>query len=206
MPKHDYTAKDALIILLGKIERASPEFADQIRATINAGKAKLQKVVERAESGKGPKRKRHYWETVPYSDEEALQVALSALNAYLVETRLFMEIAGDDFKAVGESPPKPKKDPTASGYAAPFAADIWTRDFLGGPEPSPSPTLPVLNIDKPKQLVIDAHPGQQILEKAGSDDVPLPPPDSKGLDSLQAILGELQLLADFKEVKNGDAR
>jgi hypothetical protein len=206
MSKHDYTAKDALILLLGKIERSSPEFADQIRATINAGKAKLQKVVERSESGKGPKRKRLYWETVPYSDEEALKVALTALNAYLVETRLFMEIAGDDFKAVGESPPKPKKEPAASGYAPSLEAETWTADLLGKPEPSPTPTLPVFNVDKPKQLVIDAQPGRQILEKAGSDDVPLSPPDPKGLESLQAILGELQLLADFKEVKNGNAR
>ena len=38
MPNHDYTAKDALALLVGKVEAASPVLAKQIQSAIDAGK------------------------------------------------------------------------------------------------------------------------------------------------------------------------
>lgn len=200
---HDYTAKDALSLLLGKIESTASDLAERIRIAINSGKPELKKVVESSESGRGPKRRRQYWQTVPYTDEEALQVAIAVLEAHLLETRLFLETAATDFAQAGEAPPKPKKEPTEpapSPYSPGelFRAESW-RDL------NPTDHLPVAKVGVSKQLVVEAEP-EQVLEKNQSDDLTLLPDKKDEIGSLERIFGRLEIMADFKEVHRGDAR
>lgn len=199
---HDYTAKDALSLLLGKIESTAPDLAERIRVAINAGKPELKKVVESSESGRGPKRRRQYWQTVPYADEEALQVAIAVLEAHLLETRLFLETAATDFAQAGESPPKPKKEPTETAQSSHSAGELFSQSWR---DLKPTEHLPIINVGASKQLVVEAEP-EQVLEKNQSEDLTLLPDKKDEIVSLESIFGRLDIMAEFKEVHRGDAR
>ena len=72
MPKHDYSAKDALAILIQKTEVVAPELAKRIRLAIDAGKDVQAEETIMPASGKRRAKKRYYRKHVPYTDEEKL--------------------------------------------------------------------------------------------------------------------------------------
>src|SRR6267378_472492 len=99
MNGQDYTPEDALNILMAKLRAKDSELAVEIQAAIDQGKD-----IQQTEPAKGRKKARSYRKTVPYSRQEALQVAIDALNAYFVEQPLFMNSCHDNMAqaVVGE--------------------------------------------------------------------------------------------------------
>ena len=104
MSDQEYTAEQALDLLLAKLREKSPDLADDVQEAIDAGK-------DASETEPAPDRRkkdRVYRKTVAYSHAEALQVALKALHAYFVEQPLFVDSALQQFAkaAVGVPPPR----------------------------------------------------------------------------------------------------
>jgi hypothetical protein len=94
MSKHEYTAGQALELLLGKLNERDETLAAHVRSAIDAGKDVKQRAPVR-----GRRRKqRVYRKAVPFTEEEALGVALDALQAYFVEQPLFINSAAQDFR------------------------------------------------------------------------------------------------------------
>jgi hypothetical protein len=85
--KHEYSPQEALDLLLRKLNERDQELAVRVRAAVNAGTD-----VQEIEKPRGPEtnKPRSYRRTVPYSPEQALQVALDALQAHFVEQPLFI--------------------------------------------------------------------------------------------------------------------
>jgi hypothetical protein len=95
MSAHEYTPQDALEILMHRLRDRNSELADHIQAVVDAGKD-----VQETETYRGRrKQSRSYRKTQPYSYEEALQVALDALQCYFVEQYLFIDSCLDDVAA-----------------------------------------------------------------------------------------------------------
>ncbi|HKH46317.1 MAG TPA: hypothetical protein VKM72_16775 [Thermoanaerobaculia bacterium] len=94
MSTHDYTAAQALELLLGKLKERDADLALHVQSAIDAGKD----VEEREPSRRSRKRPRVYRKVVRLSDEEALQVALDVLQAYFVEQPLFVDSAAKNFR------------------------------------------------------------------------------------------------------------
>ena len=92
MALHDYSPGQALALLLGKIEERSPELASSLRTAIDAGKD-----VWESDDSVAYRKPREYRKSVRFSDEEALQVAVSALRAHFVERPLFTTSAVNEF-------------------------------------------------------------------------------------------------------------
>jgi hypothetical protein len=92
MPLHEYESQEALELLMTKLRSRDEELAAEIQAAIDAGK-------DVAETEPIPgRRKRHvYRRTIPFSNEEALQVAVTALQAYFVEQPMFVDAAAAEF-------------------------------------------------------------------------------------------------------------
>src|SRR5689334_5673757 len=99
MPKHDYTPKEALDLLIRKIEDVSSALAHQIRSAIDAG-TDIQ-ATETIENGRRKSKKRYYRKHIAYTDEEALGVALAVLESHLIESRMLVNAAHEEFKQVG---------------------------------------------------------------------------------------------------------
>jgi len=93
MGKHDYTPEQALTLLIDKLTKVDADLARQVQEAANAGKDMLETEQSR---GRGKKKLRTYRRTVPYSMEEALQVALNALRAHFVEQPLFINSCHDN--------------------------------------------------------------------------------------------------------------
>jgi hypothetical protein len=74
-----------------KLAAGSETLADHVQAAIDAGKD----VSETEPAPDRRKKARVYRKTVPFSHEEALQVALDALQAYFVEQPRFVDSAAD---------------------------------------------------------------------------------------------------------------
>ena len=82
--KHEYTPQQALELLMRKLTARDEALAAEVQAVVNAGKD-----VREIEYSSGHKKLRSYRRTIPYSPEEALEVALDALNAHFVQQPLF---------------------------------------------------------------------------------------------------------------------
>lgn len=102
MSTHDYTASQALELLMRKLREADASLADRVQAAIDAG----QDVSQTEPSQDRRKKARTYRKQVPFSPEDALQEALNSLQAYFVEQPLFENAALDSFasSALGDSP------------------------------------------------------------------------------------------------------
>jgi hypothetical protein len=103
----DYTPEIALRSLMSKLTERDPELAARIQTAMDEGKD-----IDEAEvvKGKGKKKKRReYRKTVPYTDEEALKVALKALEAYFIGQPLFANSLHENMvkTAIGE-PRRPR--------------------------------------------------------------------------------------------------
>lgn len=91
MPEHQYSPQQALDLLMKKLRARDETLAAQVQAAIDAGKD----VSETEPATDGRKKPRYYRKTVPFTHEEALQIALDALQACFVELPLFMTSAVD---------------------------------------------------------------------------------------------------------------
>ena len=106
MPRHQYNAGQALDLILKRLESKDTRLAAHVRFAIDAGKD-----VEETEPALDRRRReRTYRKTVPFTHEEALHVALDALQAYFVEQPLFVAAAADSFaKAAIGVPPRRRR-------------------------------------------------------------------------------------------------
>lgn len=87
MAVYEYTSQQAFEVLMDHLRKRDEQLAMHIQAVVDAGRD----VDETQQVGKRRKRTRSYRRTVPYGYEEALQVALDALQAYFVEQPLFFD-------------------------------------------------------------------------------------------------------------------
>lgn len=99
---HAYTPKEALDLLLRKLRAADQHLARQIEDAINAGKD-VEETDLNSRRRLSRKKPRVYRRTVPFTEEEALRVALVALRAYFVELPSIANAAAASFEtaAVG---------------------------------------------------------------------------------------------------------
>lgn len=94
MSKHDYTPDQALELLIQKVNERNPALAVEVRAAVNAGRDVQETEQVRKRGGK--MKSLSFRRTVPFSTEQALEVALEALKAHFVEQPLFANSVLDD--------------------------------------------------------------------------------------------------------------
>jgi hypothetical protein len=138
MPNHDYSPREALDLLLRTIRRREPELEVQLQAVIDAGKD----VVE-TEPASVRSAIRQYRKTVRFSDEEALRMAVDALQAHFVEQPLFVQSAVRNFTAA----------------AVGRHREPWDGDWLQRQEPTGDE-----GIGTTKELVIEVRTETQITD------------------------------------------
>jgi hypothetical protein len=160
MPKNQYTAQQALELLMRKLMAQDPGLAAEVQAAIDAGKD-----VSETKPIAGRRKGHVYRRTVPFSHEEALQVALDALQAYFVEQPMFVFAAADSLAqsaigvpANGRNPVQVSRDQgeplslEGGGLEKAIEIEIQTETQISrtGDE-----TLPLKRV--PKQLIEDQH-------------------------------------------------
>ena len=170
MPTHDYTPRQALDLLFGKMAERFPELLRRMEHAIDAGKdVQEEEVTSR-------RRVRSFRKNVPYTDEEALGVALAVLRAHLIETRKFIESAATEFTRVDVAPPK--------------------RRESGGDDAEDSSRSRVYGRNEPKKVEIEVEP-ETVLEKRDLPNVSLMTGTGLEMKSLEAFFHQLQELTDF---------
>jgi len=170
MPHHDYSPREALDLLLRNIREREPELALQLQAVIDAGKD----VVE-TEPPLTRRAQREYRKTVRFTDEEALRIALDALQAHFVEQPLFVQSAARNFTtaAVGNH------------------RTLWNADWLQG-EPTARE-----GIGLEKDLVIEIQTETQISEPE-EQTVRLPAGSGRQIEEQRNNIKRLLELIDFR--------
>jgi hypothetical protein len=93
MSNQDYNAEQALELLMRKVRGRDATLADSIQDAIDEGKDITEIDAPRDRRQKA----RSYRKTVAFTHEEALEVAVRALEAHFVEVPLFINSAVDDF-------------------------------------------------------------------------------------------------------------
>ncbi len=196
MPDHDYTAKDALDLLVRKIHGASPALALRIQSAIDAGKDVQAEETILPAAGKRRAKKRFYRKHIAYTDEEALGVAMTVLESHLVESRMLVNAAQGEFKQVGLAAPKkltPVVQPGAPTQAT-LALDVELTDEVAE----------VLGVAEPKDIAIEGEP-EVVQEKKNLPDVRFLPIDDRQLKSLRELFQGLKAFTDFQEANHGNA-
>lgn len=170
MTEHEYSAQDALERLLRLIERKDSRLADEVRASIDAGKD-----VEESDSPTGRRRKaRRYRKSVRLSDQEALDAALKVLEAYFVEQSLFALSAHANF------------------YEAALVVEngFWQKLRVHSSDEAE-------RIGEPKEIAIDLRPETQIT--GSTDEIWILKPDTPDqLLSQQGNIRRLRVLLGFE--------
>jgi hypothetical protein len=189
MPSHDYTAKDALALLIKKIEEASPPLANRIRSAIDAGKDVQAEEIISPAVGKKKAKKRYYRKHIAFTDEEALGAAMTVLESHLVESRMMVNAARGEFKQVGLASPKKLKPVVQPGATAqpPPELDMELTDEVAE----------VLGVEEPKDIAIEGEP-EAVQEKKNLPDVRFTSIDEEQLKSLRELFQKLKGLTDFK--------
>ena len=176
MPSHEYTARDALELLLQRIESASPELALRIQLAVDEGKDISMEGEEPVGPRRGRKRKKRYYrKNVPLTDEEALKVALEVLKSHLIESRKIINATHAEFTQVGLAPPM---QDNANEHPN-------QQDLVGG----------IAKLER-KAIEIEIEP-ETVQEKKNLPDLKLIPIDDEQLRGLEKILTELQALTNF---------
>jgi hypothetical protein len=178
MSNHEYSPERALEVLLGKLGERDATLAAVIRGAIDAGKDTV--VTEPSRNGRG--KPRIYRQTVPFTHEEALQVAVNALQAYFVELPLLINSAVENFEMAAIGIPRQKLPP-----------------FNGDDEPE--------QLDKQaqgiqKDLEIELEPATQI-SRSQQVTVPLKPLERQQIDDQLSKLKRLAELVNFMEEQSG---
>lgn len=169
MAQHEYSAQEALALLLERLESEDPNLASEVRASIDAGRD----VVER-EPGRG--RRRRGWEyrrTVALTPEEALIAALEVLQAYFIEQPLFFNSLSEDFATAALAP----------------ATTFGDQPFLASGDS-------LASIGQDKEIVITLQPETQISTGA-QDQILVTRVSDSLIVSQQEHLSALRQLFDF---------
>ena len=197
MPNHDYTAKDALALLVREIEGASPVLAKQIGLAIDAGKDVQAEEAISPAAEKGKAKKRYYRKHIAYTDEEALSVAMTVLESHLVESRMLVNAAQGEFKQVGLASPKKLEPVVQPGFVAQsrLALDVELKGEV----------VEILGVAESKVIAIESEP-EAVQEKKNRPDVRFEPIDPEQLASLHELFKKLKTLTDFQEANHGNPR
>lgn len=176
---HQYTPQQALEILMRKLKARDETLAAQVQAAIDAGKdvAETEPPVDRR------KKARVYRKTVPFTHEEALQVALDALQAYFVEQQLFVDSAADSLakSVIGV----PKHDLPSWAYS-PEASN-------GEPEP-----LTLKGTNEEKAVEIEMQTETQ-LSRTGEETMPLKRMSKEQIEVQSHHIADLRKLTNFTQ-------
>jgi hypothetical protein len=179
MPNHEYTPEKALELLMRKLGETNEILAAQIQAAIDAGKD----IRETEPSPDGRKKPRVYRKTVPFTYEEALQVALDGLQAHFVEQPLFMKSAALNFTrtAIGRTGRRVRP-----GSERPRLNSAKQRE-----------TISMEQLDEEKVVEIELQTETQI-EKSGPETEPLKRLDDDQIKKRQSQLSKLRKLTTFQ--------
>lgn len=175
MPTQEYTPQQAVELLMAKLKSRDEDLASEIQAAIDAGKD-----VTETEPVPG-RRKRHvYRRTIPFSNEEALQVAVTALQAYFVEQPMFVEAAAAEFAqaAIGI--------PTGRRRLSQIALEEHEAVSLEGR-------------GERKRVEIEIQTETQI-SRTGEETLPLLPVARGTIEEQRQQINRLRELMDFKEM------
>lgn len=180
MPSTEYTAEQALAVLMGKLEARDEELAAHVQEAIDAGKdvSETEPAVDRR------KKARVYRKTVPFSHEEAIQIALNALQAYFIEQPLFVNSAADNLAKAAVGIPRnnlPDWEYSSAGAA-------------GEPEP-----VSLEGKDQEKLVEIEMRTETQI-SRTGDETQPLKRTSVQLIDQQWQHIKQLRALTHFNEV------
>lgn len=150
--------------------------AASVQAAIDTGKD----VSESEPATDGRKKDRIYRKTVPFSHDEALQIALDALQAYFVEQPMFVSSSADNLakSAIGV----PQK-----------GLQNWRVDGIEANE-----SLSLEGIDQEKAVEIELQTATQI-SRIGEETIPLKRISREQIEQQHKQIIELRKLADFAE-------
>ena len=176
MPSHDYSAGEALRLLLDNVTKANPELGTRIEIAINEGKEVQESTSDLSKRGRRPRTPRYYRKDVPFTDEEALKAALTVLESHLIETRMFARAAHGEFHAVGMTDINSLQSPTDKGG---------------------QPAVPEA-IDSPKVIEIELE-SETVQSKRDVPNHILKAEQDADIDSLRVVFSKLRHFLDFGE-------
>lgn len=172
MPSHDYSPRAALELLIRKVTERDPELASRLQSAIDAGKD-----VSERQYSPHRKRPRLYRKTVRFSDEEALRVAVDALQAHFVEQPMFVISAAHQFAAAAlGGRVDPSRIPRAESPKAVATEGV--------------------GVDKPLEIEVQT---ETQISTADEQTVRLAPPAADALKQQQEHVGRLLDLTRFEE-------
>lgn len=173
MSKHDYTPEQALEVLLRKLKEREESLEAAVRLAIDLGKdvSEVQRISRR--------RTRKYRKTVPFTHEEALQLALDVLHAYFVDLPLCINSALENFRSVAMG---------ASTQGRARWGEEENRLITGG------------NAGEGKEIEIELQTVTQI-SRTQQETLPLKKLDQQIIDNQSDHLKRLAQLFDFSEDK-----
>lgn len=96
---NQYSAAEALRVLLDRVRQKNESLANRMQQAINAGKD-VREEEQALARGRGRKRKRQYRKHVPLSDEEALHVAFEVLRVHFYVFPLVVNSVNVEFTVV----------------------------------------------------------------------------------------------------------
>lgn len=193
MPYHDYTAKDALDLLMRRIDDVSPIIARQIQSAIDTGKDLQVEEPTPAELGKRRAKKRYFRKHAAYTDEQALEVAITVLESHLIENRMMVNAAQEEFRLVGLALPKPN--------AVIFPGDS-SKPISGSDVEMIDNVTELYRLAEPKAIAVEGEP-EVVKEKKNIPDLRFVPPDPEEISSLQEMFRRLKMLTNFQKAKHG---
>jgi hypothetical protein len=115
MSKHDYTPAQALERLIAKITSSDAGLAAEVRAAVNAGRDVQETEQVRR---RGRVTSQSFRRTLPFSSQQALEVALKTLNAHFIEQPLFHNSVLDEVAQV------------SLGVVEPTPRQSWSKEQL----------------------------------------------------------------------------
>jgi hypothetical protein len=177
--KHEYTPQEALDLVIRKVNNRHSELAGRIRAAVNAG-TDVQEIEQRR--ARDTNKPRSYRRTVPYSPEQALQVAVDTLQAHFVEQPLFINSLLDNMVHASLGPETTGSPPLA-GYDKP---------------------IQIKTAGTEKAIEIELHTETQLVGElgvtSGEPEVqPMPKVSAEEIREQQSNLNRLRALFDFRE-------
>lgn len=158
---------------MSKLSAKDEKLAKEVQSAIDAGKD----ISETEPSIDQRRKERMYRKTVPFTHEEALQVALNALQAYFVEQALFVDSAAGNFKK---------------------AAIAMTDDWFNFGFTDEGAFLEGNGEVKP--IVIELKTETQ-LDRTGVEAMQLVPQERSKIEAQKYRLDDLRRMVDFKENK-----
>ncbi len=173
MAAHDYSPRDALDLLMTKLREHDEQLASEIQSAIDAGKD-----VEEKESLSRRKRARSYRRTVRFSDAEALNIVIEALQAHFIEQPVFLNSAEKEFLHTVIAGP---------AWRSPLGLDDEETSLFADE-----------GSDSPKSLVVELQTETQFSSEDQQTFELHPIPDQE-IEQQKANLAKLRSLATFGE-------